>query len=134
MALVVIDPTAVCEFSVEKETVKNRTVFLVSALDPFTLAYVNDRAMVTNVVTRQLDVNLGMRNVLIAQFGLRGWRNLLDRNGAEVPFATETLETPVGSKVAASSESMKVLPLRCVAKIAAEIERRSGIEGEDEKN
>lgn len=77
--------------------------------------------------------DLNTRNDDFVRFGLKGWKNLKDKNGNEVPFTTVSHSTAVGNRHGLSDLLLqKIRPF--IAELAAEIERFNGMTGEEVKN
>lgn len=81
------------------------------------------------------DVSDAVMSYTAVKLGLRGWTNLKDENGVEVPFTTEPLNLAgfVINK-AASDASVSILPAAALAELTTKIIQFNNLSGAEEKN
>ena len=77
--------------------------------------------------------DLNARNDDFVRFGIKGWRNLKDKQGNDVAFSTESTQTAVGNRQGLADRMLEMIrPF--VAELAAEIEAFNGVTRAEQKN
>jgi hypothetical protein len=101
------------------------TRFTIGAIDAFVSAYVFDRTLtftendVGDVTLAQ--VKMSEANLEAVRFGLRGWENLKDGHGNDVPFTTADRIVMGKKYVTVADESLALLSQDLVRELAASI-------------
>lgn len=67
------------------------------------------------------------------RYGVKGWTNLLGKDGKEVPFATVSTGTPAGPVQALPDKLIEYLR-PCIGELAGEVESFNSPKREEEKN
>ena len=84
------------------------TVFLLRPLTPAEEATLQNKQFTWSPSGELQSYNFGTERLTVLEYGLIGWRNFKDANGAEVPFRTRKS----GSKTTCDVECLAVLSLR----------------------
>lgn len=138
MAIRVFDVSETCEYSLKEDTV-DPTVFVIGRIDHKLWAHLQDKNARMEVSglgaeaegSVKFDVNA--RNSDFVRFGLKGWRNLKDKNGNEVEFSTVSCQTGVGNRPGLSDRYLDMFrPF--LAELAGQIEQFNAVSGEATKN
>lgn len=140
MAIVALNLASTWEFVSELDPAKGTeeaTRFRLGALDARVMAHIRDLA--TSVTARSVeagDVRINMASMLFAaaQFGLRGWTNLRDSAGNDVPF--RTVDRVVGGKTykVVAPELLELLPFDVVQEIGQAVLDGNSLSKEEAKN
>jgi hypothetical protein len=129
------DITEVKEYSLMEDTGENKSVFLIGALDIPVRAYLDDTFSVFDATQNINDVNVHAKYLEFVRFGLKGWKNIPDKDGKEIEFVTEEKVFPrVGKRTIASDESLNKLKLTQIIELGMQVVRDNTISGQDLKN
>lgn len=109
------------------------TVFELGPLDQRTHHRLVDNAMKVSQ-GQGIQMNVNQTNYEVVRFGLRGWRNFLDKDGKPVKFLTD--KVPVGSATynAVNDQTMSALGHDLIKELAARIKQLSQVSVEQAKN
>ena len=135
--LIAVDINAIKEYSLEEDTVDEKTIFLLGQLDSMTRAFLDD--LYSDVVKNEEGIDImkdrtNMKLVDIAKFGLKGWKNFKDSNGVDIPFKVEEKIYPIiGKRTVATDESLNKLQREWKWLIAYEIISINTLTEEDKK-
>ncbi len=119
----------------------NPTVWTLGALDLRSRTFIQDETTAFEVSSSQkptdrasVKLRLSERNVLLARFGLKGWRNLKDAQGQEIPFEQDVLPIDGKSYSIAAKRLIEQLPYELIEELAAEILSLNALTEHDRKN
>lgn len=116
------------------------TVWILGTLDLRVRTYIQDETATFEVSSDKptdragVRLRLGERNVLIVRFGLKGWRNLTDAQGQEVPFAQEAVDLDGKSYPVVARALLEALPYELIEELATAILRMNTLAEPDRKN
>lgn len=117
------------------------TRWTLGALDLRSRTYVQDETTAFEVSPSQrptdktsVKLRLSERNVLLARFGLKGWKNLKDAQGQEVPFEQDTLPIDGKSYSLVAKRLIEQFPYELIEELAAEILNLNTLTEQDRKN
>lgn len=128
-----INPEATFEHVCQGDT-DNPTVWVLGVLDARIRSFINDRAVRVDADGKaplepaDQAIRAGTWQWLTVKYGLRGWRNLADPNGVQIPEAFERV--PHGSKSypVVPDRLMEILPADVMAELATEISRANTLQ------
>jgi hypothetical protein len=139
--IIALDLTSVRDFSSKYDSGGAKTTFKIGVIDSLTRAKIEDNE--SEFVINQQDsskgadvkINRRQRNLQIVRYGLKGWENLKDGQGNDVPFQSATEPGPDGTvRTVAADGSLKMLPPEVIAELAGEIMSSNVLSEEDRKN
>lgn len=139
MPLFAIDSDATWEYSLlEERSAENPTIFVLGSLDTFTRAYIDDLHLTlkrNGSPTPEIhDHHLHQKYIQFVKFGLKDWRNFLDKEGKEIPLETEEIIIPgVGRRTVVSDKCLKKLLLPWIVELGYEIVSHNRISEEEKK-
>lgn len=141
MSLIALDPRATTEYSLKFDTGDDKTVFIVGQLDAFTAANITDRLAkysLNNNGSEELasiSLNKNELDVDTVRLGLKGWRNLQDKDGNEVQFKTASESFKgLGNREVASKDSIKRLRSEWIKELADAIRGENVLTEQETKN
>jgi hypothetical protein len=114
------------------------TVFELGVLDVFLMGMIYDRA--SAIAPRESDGELAFStrvnqtNIEAVRYGLRGWRNFLDRDGKEIPFETKLQHAANRKYQVVTDECLNRLGIRRIRELGQQIKDRSEVQAAEEKN
>ena len=115
MGIIAINPNRVVPYSLLTDNGDTKTVFHLGVIDSLSRAYLDDQHLELRKKdndNKLEDIAIHDKYVWFVRFGLRGWENFKDENGADVPFETEEITIPrLGKKTVVKEECMKRLDL-----------------------
>lgn len=100
---------------------ETKPVFRLGSLTPQEEAFIENETVA--LIDGSQRVQIGTIKLETLRRGLRGWRNMRDRDGNEVPFKSN------GSPNRPSEESIGAIPLRLRAELANAITERNTMTG-----
>lgn len=117
----------------------NPTRFILGVLDACTLMELEDRATSfrydpekESVVTADFKWNVYQLDVV--RFGLKGWKNFLDKNGQERPFRTRKLNRGNRLYEVPTDETLSQIPIKVIRELADVILNWNQLEEAEAKN
>lgn len=138
MAIISLNPDAVREYSLTEDVGPEKTVFLLGALDAFTL---NQIALEARVRADQSEdeeekksKNLTILGLFV-MYGLRGWNNFRDGAGKAIAHETEMHEVGVlGPRPVLKRDLLRHFSLMQIAELAGEIQANSVLSKQERGN
>lgn len=129
---------AVRQYSL-KDDKDPKTVFSIGVLDVFLRAWIRDSA--TSFTRDEKDpdiakasIGVSRMNVETVRFGLVGWGNFADDQGAPVICDREFRDTPAGKRMALTDGAMNRLHPEWIMELAEQINSYNQLSGDDAKN
>jgi hypothetical protein len=108
----------------DKGTAKE-TVFTLGTLDTYVMGRVRDKLTTIESVTfagtdavpaTQLQIHAS--RIEACRFGIRGWKNLVDENGKEIEFKTDTITVGFKRYEVVKEDLLKIIPLDVLLELA----------------
>lgn len=118
----------------------NPTVWTLGTLDLRTRTYIQDETATFEISSDKstdragVKLRIGERNLLIVRFGLKGWKNLKDAQGQEIPFEQEPFDLDGKSHLLVHRRRIEQLPYELIEELAAEILSLNTLTEPDRKN
>jgi|ERR1041384_1108649 hypothetical protein len=135
-----IDPGYVWDFSLEPESVADRTVFKLGVVDSILMGAIEDGRVQYKVNNNGPDapadttINVKSRNIDVVRFGLKGWKNFQGNDGKDVVFRTEPILVPtVGVRQGLPDELVKAFDIEWIQKLGAEIRSAHRLSEQEKK-
>ena len=135
MALIAINPEHVFEYSLEQDKSEDKTIFILGVIDSLTRAYIDDVNSIKSEDGTVSDSAVHNKYIQFVKFGLRGWRNLKDKDGKEIEFKTvEQTFSRLGKRTVVSDESIKALDLLWIIELGLHIVAHNKLSRDEIKN
>jgi len=136
-----IDPDYIWDFSLEPDTVEDRTIFKLGIVDALLMSAINDGRtrykLNRNGDDAPSDVTfwVQVKDIEIVRFGLKGWKNFAGSDGKEIAFRTEAIPvTNVGRRQGLPDELLKKFDITWIQKLAVEITSAHRLSEQEIKN
>jgi hypothetical protein len=116
------------------------TTWILGTLDLRARTYIQDETATFEVSSERptdkagVKLRIGERNVLIVRFGLKGWRNLKDAHGQEIPFEQDTVPLDGKSYPVVARRLIEMLPYELIEELAGAILALNTLMEHDRKN
>lgn len=109
-----------------------QTVFLLSPLDVKQRTRLEDRTATMSGEDGQQVVNVKVGTVAIEtlRYGLKGWKNLTDKNGKDSKFVTKRSKTH-GDIEIPTDDTLKLIPAKARRELANAIDQESFLDEEE---
>ncbi len=119
----------------------NPTVWILGTLDLRTRAFIQDEMTAFQVSDSKkaqdksdVKLRISQGKILTAQFGVRGWRNLKDEHGQDIPFKADTLNLDGKSYEIAAKAVIERFPYELVELLSGEVSKLNTITEPERKN
>ena len=139
MGIIAINPNKVVPYSLLSDSGDSKTVFHLGVIDSLTRSYLDDQHLEFRKKdtgdSKLEDVAIHDKYVQFVRFGLKGWDNFKDENGADVPFETEEVNIPrLGKKTVVKEDCLKRLDLMNIVELGIQILDNNHLKESDRKN
>lgn len=121
MAIVGLNLAETWEFTLPEDK-ENPTVWILGMLDGLLM------------LDLFYDVNQIVLTKNLVRYGLRGWRNLIDEKGKEIPYKTKKVFAFGEERVCVDDDVLKLIPSVKITKIGNEIGSHQRLTEDERKN
>jgi len=134
-----IDINETIEYTCEGDT-DPKTVFILGVIPTVVMAAVKDksRTVVMNIFdgedTPRLKTNLGEMQLEYVRYGLKGWRQMVDKDGKDIVFQNETVQHGGKDVKVASDESLNVIPDDVMTELSGVVQKMNSLNAKEIKN
>ncbi len=119
----------------------NPTVWILGTLDLRTRAFIQDEMTAFQVSDSKkaqdksdVKLRISQGKILTAQFGVKGWRNLKDEHGQDIPFKTDTFSLDGKSYEIVAKAVIERFPYELVELLSGEVSKLNTITEPERKN
>jgi hypothetical protein len=139
MAVIAFDINAIREYSLKEDEGPDRTVFSIGRIDSVLRSHIMDstaKFSKDSQASERVDASVGVfeRFYLLTRFGVKGWKNLKDSGGNEIPFDQVSVPVPgVGTRQGLSERAMNLLQ-PWISELAFEVLEDNQLSQAQEKN
>ncbi len=118
----------------------NPTPWTLGTLDLRMRTYIQDETATFEVSSDKstdragVKLRLGERNVLIVRFGLKGWKNLKDAQGQEIPYEQDVIPLDGKSYSVVAKRLIEQFPYELIEELATAILSLNTLTEQDRKN
>lgn len=119
----------------------NPTVWILGTLDLRTRAFIQDEMTAFQVSDSKkaqdksdVKLRISQGKILTAQFGVRGWRNLKDEHGQDIPYKTDTFNLDGKSYEVVAKIILERFPYEWVELLSEEVSKLNTITEPERKN
>ncbi len=119
----------------------NPTVWTLGTLDLRSRAFIQDEMTAFQVSDSKkaqdksdVKLRISQGKILTAQFGVKGWRNLKDEHGQDIPFKTDTFNLDGKSYEVVAKAILERFPYELVELLSEEVSKLNTITEPERKN
>lgn len=136
--LIAVDTNVVRDYTLERDRGENPTVFELGVMDGVLGPYLIDKysqVSQTKGESQVVTMKGGSYMLDVVRFGLKGWRNFVDKEGKPVPFKRSQMNIPnIGNRWVVDEQCLRALEAEWITELANEIHGDNTVSEADAKN